>query len=134
MKFHAMPLRHAFIFSLLGVFAHAAPASANSCSNVYVIGSFDESGLRESPGGELTQQLVAFYAVLRKRLMQAQAKQSAELLEEEMARVLRLRGNWQQVELGRVEARPEAVQVTVSPASMSNEPADRRSEIVGWSA
>jgi len=101
-------------------------------AHAFMVIGYLESGLKESPGGELTQQLVAFYAVLRKRLMQAQAKQSAELLEEEMARVLRLRANWQQVELSR--DRHETVQATALPASQSYEPTVCRGEVAGWSA
>jgi hypothetical protein len=40
--------RGAFIASLLGIIGYASTACANSCANVDVIGSFDESGLRES--------------------------------------------------------------------------------------
>jgi hypothetical protein len=43
-----MSIRDAFIASLLGMFGCTSTAYANSCSNVDVIGSFDESGLRES--------------------------------------------------------------------------------------
>ena len=46
-----MRLLEAFTVSLLGVFAEAAPASANSCLNVDVIGTYDESGLTESDYG-----------------------------------------------------------------------------------
>jgi hypothetical protein len=37
-----------FIASLLSVFGHASAAYTNSCSNVDVMGTWDESGLRES--------------------------------------------------------------------------------------
>jgi hypothetical protein len=47
----AMSIRDAFIASLLGIFVYISTAYANSCSNVDVIGSFDESGLRESQFG-----------------------------------------------------------------------------------
>src|SRR5215472_14385192 len=46
-----MFIRDAFIASLLGIFGYATTAYANSCSNLDVIGSFDESGLRESEFG-----------------------------------------------------------------------------------
>jgi hypothetical protein len=46
-----MFIRDAFIASVLGIVAYTSAASANSCSNVDVIGSFDESGLRESEYG-----------------------------------------------------------------------------------
>src|ERR1700730_17526076 len=47
----AMSIRDAFIASLLGIFGYTRMACANSCANVDVIGSFDESGLRESEFG-----------------------------------------------------------------------------------
>jgi hypothetical protein len=45
----AMFIRH--FASLLAIFAYASAASANSCSNVDIHGSFDESGLQESEYG-----------------------------------------------------------------------------------
>jgi hypothetical protein len=42
-----MFIRDAFIASLLGIFGCAGTAYANSCSNVDVIGTYDESGLRQ---------------------------------------------------------------------------------------
>jgi hypothetical protein len=47
----AMFIRDAFIASLFGIFGYASTACANSCANVDVIGTFDESGLRESEFG-----------------------------------------------------------------------------------
>ncbi|HZP79740.1 MAG TPA: hypothetical protein VFB45_26640 [Pseudolabrys sp.] len=44
-------IRDAFIASLLGIVGYAGTASANSCANVDVMGSFDESGLRENASG-----------------------------------------------------------------------------------
>lgn len=46
-----MSIRGAFIASLLGIFGYASTACANSCANVDAMGSFDESGLRESDFG-----------------------------------------------------------------------------------
>jgi len=40
-----------FIASLLGIIGYVSTAYANSCANVDVIGTFDESGLRESDFG-----------------------------------------------------------------------------------
>jgi len=49
-----MFIRDAIIASFLGIFGYASTACANSCSNVDVMGSFDESGLRESEFGIYT--------------------------------------------------------------------------------
>jgi hypothetical protein len=46
-----MFIRDAFIARLLGILGYASTAWANSCANVDVIGTFDESGLRESEYG-----------------------------------------------------------------------------------
>jgi hypothetical protein len=46
-----MFIRGVFVASLLGIVGFTSTALANSCSNVDVIGSFDESGLRESEYG-----------------------------------------------------------------------------------
>jgi hypothetical protein len=46
-----MSIRNAFIASLCGIVGHTSAACANSCANVDVIGSFDESGLNESDFG-----------------------------------------------------------------------------------
>lgn len=49
--------------------------------------------------GELAQMLVSFYRKLRRKLITAQVKQSAELFEEQMAAVLNIRETWQRLEL-----------------------------------
>jgi len=46
-----MFIRDAFIASLLGIFGYAGAAYANSCSNLNVIGTYDQSGLAESEYG-----------------------------------------------------------------------------------
>jgi hypothetical protein len=46
-----MSIRDAFIASLFGIFGFTSHACANSCANVDVMGSFDESGLKESDFG-----------------------------------------------------------------------------------
>ena len=52
----------------------------------------------KGPGGVLAQQLTAFYASLRRRMIEAQAKRSPEMLEEQMAKVLEIRAIWQGIE------------------------------------
>jgi flagellin-specific chaperone FliS len=59
-----------------------------------VIG-FLEDRLAQGDHSILTQQLTWFYASLRLKLVAAQAKRSAELLEEQMTRVLEIRAQWQ---------------------------------------
>ena len=48
--------------------------------------------------GKLAEQLVAFYSTVRHKLIEAQAKQSAKILEEQMAATLNIREIWQRVQ------------------------------------
>ena len=63
-----------------------------------VIGYLEDWIDRES-GGELAQKLIAFYATLRRVLIEAQVRQSAELLEQQMDMVLAIRGTWHDLEV-----------------------------------
>ena len=63
-----------------------------------VIGLLEDSVSRGT-GGDLAEQLVAFYATLRRDLLAAQVGSSADLLEELMTKVLRIRETWQEADL-----------------------------------
>jgi flagellar protein FliS len=63
-----------------------------------VIGYLEDWIDREGRG-ELAHKLVAFYARLRAKLLEAQARQSAEMLEQQMEVILSIRGTWQDLEL-----------------------------------
>ncbi|MGA3048013.1 MAG: flagellar export chaperone FliS [Terracidiphilus sp.] len=54
-----------------------------------------EDVLSRGVKGELTQQLAAFYSSLRRKLIEAQAKRSVEILEQQMSQVLKIRAVWQ---------------------------------------
>jgi flagellar biosynthetic protein FliS len=58
----------------------------------------------DADGGELAKKLIAFYSGLRRKMIAAQAKQSAEMMEEQMESVLSMRQIWQKLDL-RVEDR-----------------------------
>ena len=53
-------------------------------------------------GGELAHKLVSFYSQLRCRLLEAQAKQSPEIFDQEMANVLTVREHWQRMDANAV--------------------------------
>jgi flagellar secretion chaperone FliS len=103
-------------------------------AHAFMVIGYLESGLRESPGGELADQLTFFYAALRARLIEAQVKQSADILEQEMAKVLKLRGNWQQVEVNRADSVPEILPPASSPVHAVAAPAQTGNRYGGWSA
>jgi flagellar biosynthetic protein FliS len=58
-----------------------------------------EDGLSRGSGGVLAKQLRAFYSTLRRKLLESQAKRSAEILEQQIAQVLEIRAIWQGLEL-----------------------------------
>lgn len=97
---------------------------------ITVIG-YLESCLHRSEGGELTQQLKAFYARLRRKLIEAQVKQSAETFEREMAEVLRIRELWQQIDQRGAASGPDAMHAATQSGGYAPAPAERR--FGGWS-
>jgi flagellar protein FliS len=85
-------------------------------------------------GGELAQKLVVFYATMRTKLIEAQAKKSPEMLEEQMALVLSIRGTWQELEeraSRTLETPPPAAQAQSYPGTQPLH-AERTSS--SWSA
>ncbi len=55
--------------------------------------------VQRSSGGGLTDQLQRFYSTLRRNLILAQARRSAEMIEQQMEEVLRIRAVWQKMEM-----------------------------------
>ena|SRR5580698_7047562 len=58
-----------------------------------------EDGVVRGSGGVLAQRLMAIYSSLRRKMIEAQAKRSAELLEQQMAVVLMLRKHWHELDV-----------------------------------
>lgn len=93
-----------------------------------------ESCLHDSEGGQLTQQLRAFYVSLRRRVLEAQAEQSAEILDQEMNEVLKIRGYWQEADQRSASPDPEVIRrlTATQPGSYTLPQAERR--YGSWSA
>lgn len=66
-----------------------------------------EEWVEQGSGGDLASQLRTFYSSLRRELLEAQVRRSARHLEQQMNRVLELRGMWQKFDLQTVTPRPE---------------------------
>ena len=90
-----------------------------------------EAWLKQGTGGELAQQLGAFYAELRRNLIQAQLKRSPEALEAEMASVLKIREFWQKADQKGVPSNPSILSPAM-PAGYSSLSAERNPG--SWSA
>jgi flagellar biosynthetic protein FliS len=84
------------------------PARCREVNHAFMVIAFLEDRMSRGNGGDLAKRLARFYAGLRRHLIRAQSKQSAEMLEDLMGSVLEIRKVWQQVELRTVPG-PEAV-------------------------
>jgi flagellar protein FliS len=71
-----------------------------------------EDWINRGPGGDLARQLIAFYGSLRRKLIEAEAARSPELLEQQVNRVLELRAQWQQLEMQPEADGPEILRPT----------------------
>jgi Flagellin-specific chaperone FliS len=98
-----------------------------------VIGQL-ESALNLGSGGELADKLALFYSTARNRLIEAQAKQSVAMLEQEMVTMLALRASWQQVEVSRAMPGPDVLPPATAAAHSMSAPLPTDSRLSGWSA
>jgi flagellar protein FliS len=97
-----------------------------------VIGHLEDWIDREN-GGELAQKLVAFYSGLRRIFLEAQVRQSAEMLEQQMEIVLSIRGTWQELEERAAAALESPGTAETRPYPGTAPPQDHRS-LSSWSA
>lgn len=65
-------------------------------NHALLIVGYLEDWICKSNGGGLSQQLVNFYASLRRKMIEAQVKRSAEMLEQQATLVLSVREIWQE--------------------------------------
>jgi len=79
---------------------------ARDVKHALLVISYLENWL-EPERGELARNLARFYGQMRRKIMEAQAKQSAEMLEEQMTAALEVRRTWQQLESRETDSGPE---------------------------
>jgi len=93
-----------------------------------------EDGLHRGSGGALTQVLFRFYAALRRTVIDAQIKQSAEALEQQMEAVIKVREHWQKMDLRNPASGNDVVEApgAAYTGGFLSVQAERR--IGGWSA
>lgn len=78
--------------------------------------------------------MIAFYSTLRRKLIEAQVRQSAEILEEQMAATLNMREVWQGLELRIGPSGPEILPPARKEGYGGFQPALLEREQVSWSA
>lgn len=93
------------------------PGRCREVSHALVVIGQLQAWVEQGSGGTLADQLISCYASLRCALIDAQARRSARLLEEQMARVLELRECWQKLDQNAAPAVP----AIVSPAAKQQE-------------
>ncbi len=92
-----------------------------------------EDWVERSGGGELAQQLAALYSSMRRKMIEAQVTRSAELLEEQVALVLKIRETWSAME--RQESSPMEVPGGAQvPGYPGAEQAMHQGNACSWSA
>jgi flagellar protein FliS len=113
--------------------AHDLEARSKELKHALVIVGFLENWI-EPDSGELAGYLVSFYKSLRRTIIDAQVKQSAELLERKMAEVLNLRKVWQQLD-HRVAASGPEILPPAEPPRYGNLPTLQMDHAqLSWSA
>jgi flagellar protein FliS len=127
--------------TLAGNLSRAAEAQRNNdiqkrCQEInhalLVIGHLEDWVDREG-GGELAQKLVRFYSSLRAKLLEAQAKQSPEMLEQQMDIILAIRGTWHDLE-GRASSVLDAPSSNQSSQFAAVAPSPQERSASSWSA
>jgi len=103
-------------------------------NHALLVVAYLEEYVERGSGGKLADRLVSFYKSLRGKMIEAQVKRSAEILEEQMAQVLKIREIWQRFELGGSSSRQDAAEWS-QPARYPNAPPVRyEHSAAGWSA
>jgi len=75
-----------------------------------------EDWVSKGTGGDLADRLTAFYRTLRRKVIEAQVKRSAAMLEQQMDEVLKIRQIWQGFEQRGAEPTRDARSWTQAPA------------------
>ena len=128
--------------TLAGDLKRAAEAQRNGdlqkrCEEVnhaLLVVGYLEDWIDREDGGELAQKLIAFYSTMRSKLIEAQARQSCEIIEQQMALVLSIRGTWQDLELRASSALEQPSPSPESPKYPGTVSSHEDQKVSSWSA
>jgi flagellar protein FliS len=93
-----------------------------------------EDWINDGPGGVLAKQLLAFYASIRRKTIEAQVKRSPQILEQQMIRILEVRETWQKVEFRGTRTTTQTSGWVQPPAYPGSSPVQYERSSSGWSA
>jgi len=85
-------------------------------------------------GGILADHLTAFYTSLRRKVMEAQVKRSAEILEDQMVEVLKIREAFQALDSRSAPPAPQIILPAKKQEYSGMEPVDSERKSLSWSA
>lgn len=103
-------------------------------NHAFLVIAYLEDWAKRGPGGELADQLIAFYAELRRKLIKAQVSRDARVIEEQMASVLKIREHWQQADLRAIPSGPSILSPAPTQASLDYPAVAPQSRHSSWSA
>jgi flagellar secretion chaperone FliS len=104
-------------------------------NHALLVVAYLEDYVNRGSGGKLADYLVGFYASLRQKIIQAQIKRSPQVLEQQMAQVLKIREFWQGLEIRRASSTQQEVETWANSAGYpgASKPAYEQSAL-SWSA
>jgi flagellar biosynthetic protein FliS len=91
-----------------------------------------EDCIQRASEGDLATQLVSLYSSLRRKLIEAQAKRSPEILEQQMERVLTIRECWQAMEHSTSDAQARVEHLGLADHESTGQSFE--SQTANWSA
>lgn len=106
---------------------------AKEAKHALVVVGFLENWL-EPESGDLAGKLKVFYSQVRRGIMQAQLRQSAAMLEEQMNEALRIRAVWQELDQRREADGPEILPPDPGPQYGGFHPMQMPEQQLSWSA
>jgi len=107
---------------------------SREANHAFTVIGYLEGCLQRGTGGDLALQLRAFYAALRRKLLGAQVKQSAEMLDNLMADVLKIREAWQAADLGATPSIPQILPAAAAKGLSGYPSMGMRNTGGNWSA
>jgi len=113
--------------------AHDIETRCRETKHALSVIAYLEDCICRGPGGELAQRLSTFYSGLRRTVVDAQVKQSAETLEQQMKAVLKLREHWQKMDLRNPALESAFVEAAGANYAGRFPPLHAERRIGGWS-
>ena len=103
-------------------------------NHAFLVVAYLEDWVNRGSGGKLADRLIVFYRTLRAKMMEAQLKRSPEILEQQMAELLKIRGIWQGLEHGDSSPAAKASARAQAPSYASSSPSPYERTASSWSA